>query len=189
MYRESLVRGPRASPSTLGATRMTEGTDIEDTVKAALQGLGVAFEIIEIDPAYADTADFCAHYGYSLDVCGNTIIVGSKREPRQYSACVVRGSDRLDVNKAVRKLMGVSRLSFASAQETQALTGMALGGVTVFALPKGLPVYVDEKLMALDYVVLGSGSRSSKVKVSPNVFRVLPGATIVRGLALPPRTA
>ena len=149
----------------------------------------MAFEIIEIDPAYADTADFCSHYGYSLDVCGNTIIVGSKREPRQYSACVVRGSDRLDVNKTVRKLIGVSRLSFASAQETQALTGMALGGVTVFALPEGLPVYVDEKLMALDYVILGSGSRSSKIKVAPDVFRVLPGAAVVSGLSMPPAKA
>ena len=32
---------------------------------------------------------------------------------------------------------------------------MMIGGVTPFALPAELPLYADEKLMALDYVILG----------------------------------
>jgi prolyl-tRNA editing enzyme YbaK/EbsC (Cys-tRNA(Pro) deacylase) len=64
-----------------------------------------------------------------------------------------------------------------------ALTGMEIGGVTVFALPPGLPIYVDEKLMALESVVLGSGGRASKIRISPEVFRRLPGASIVPGLS------
>jgi prolyl-tRNA editing enzyme YbaK/EbsC (Cys-tRNA(Pro) deacylase) len=46
-----------------------------------------------------------------------------------------------------------------------------------------LPIYVDDKLMALDWIVLGSGSRSSKIKTSPEVFRRLPNARIVAGLS------
>jgi prolyl-tRNA editing enzyme YbaK/EbsC (Cys-tRNA(Pro) deacylase) len=61
---------------------------------------------------------------------------------------------------------------------------MMLGGVTVFALPPDLPIYVDDKLMARDWVILGSGSRSSKIKISPDVFWRLPNATIVPGLAI-----
>ena len=114
---------------------MAQGTDIEKVVVANLAELEIPYELIEIDPAYADTAAFCQQYGYTLDVCGNTIVVASKRGPKQYSACVVLGSDRLDVNKTVRALMGVSRLSFASAGETESLTGMTVGGVTPFALP------------------------------------------------------
>jgi len=162
---------------------MTDAGSVEGRVRAVLDGLGVEFEVVRIDPAYADTAEFCARYGYSLDVSGNTIVVASKREPRQYSACVVSGSDRLDVNKTVRRLMGVSRLSFATAEQTTTLTGMDIGGVTVFALPDGLPVYVDEKLMGLEYVILGSGVRSSKIKVSPKVFLELPAAAVVPGLS------
>jgi prolyl-tRNA editing enzyme YbaK/EbsC (Cys-tRNA(Pro) deacylase) len=52
------------------------------------------------------------------------------------------GTTRLDVNHAVKRLMGVSKLSFASADETMALTGMVIGGVTIFALPPDLPIYV-----------------------------------------------
>ena len=157
--------------------------DIERRVVEVLGRLGVPYEWIEIDPAFADTAAFCMKYGSPLERAGNTIVVASKKEPRQYAACVVLATTRLDVNHAVRTLLGVSKVSFASADETMALTGMLLGGVTVFALPEDLPIYVDDKLMALDWIILGSGSRSSKIKTSPEVFRRLPNARIVAGLS------
>ena len=158
--------------------------DIERRVVAILDRLGVPYELIRIDPAFADTAAFCAKYGSPPEHAGNTIIVASKKEPKQYAACVVKATTRLDVNHAVRDLMGVSKVSFASADETMALTGMLIGGVTVFALPDDLPIYVDDKLVALDWVILGSGSRASKIKISPEVFRRVPGARVVAGLSL-----
>lgn len=164
---------------------MSEAGDaVERQVLSALDALGVPYEILRIDPAYADTAAFCERYGVPLDHSANTIVVASKKEPRQWAACVVKATTRLDVNHAVRRLMGVSKLSFASADETRALTGMMIGGVTVLALPQGLPIYVDDRLTALDWVVLGGGSRSWKVKTTPEIFRRLPGATIVSGLGV-----
>ena len=38
--------------------------------------------------------------------------------------------------------------------------------------------------MALDWLILGGGSRSTKIRTSPEVFRRLPGASIVPGLSL-----
>ena len=162
---------------------MTEIADIEEKVVEALGRLGLEYKVLECDPDYADTAAFCERYGYSPDACGNTIIVGSRREPKQYSACVVKASTRLNVNRTVRKLMGVSRLSFASAEETMALTGMMIGGVTPFVLPEDLPIYVDDKVLELDLVILGSGSRSSKIEISPRVFEALSNAKIVPELS------
>jgi prolyl-tRNA editing enzyme YbaK/EbsC (Cys-tRNA(Pro) deacylase) len=65
----------------------------------------------------------------------------------------------------------------------QAVTGMQVGGVTPFALPADLPLYVDARIMHLDWVILGGGGRSLKIKLSPEVFRKL-GAEIVPNLAL-----
>ncbi|HXJ79666.1 MAG TPA: YbaK/EbsC family protein [Candidatus Methylomirabilis sp.] len=161
------------------------GEKIEQRVAEVLGRLGLPYEVVRIDPAYADTAQFCQQYGFPMEQSANTIIVGSKKEPRQYAACVVKATTRLDVNHTVRKLMGVPRLSFATAEETMALTGMMIGGVTVFALPEGLPIYVDEALMACSYVILGGGSRSAKIKIAPAVFTRLPGAGIVAGLGAP----
>ena len=164
---------------------MSGKNGIEQEVVSNLERLGVPYEILECDPDYADTMAFSARYGYSPEVCGNTIIVASKRGQKKYSACVVKASTRLDVNHTLRKLMEVSRLSFASSAETMALTGMMVGGVTPFALPEDFPVYVDDQVMGLDHVILGSGSRSSKIKVSPNVFHSIPHVLIVSGLSIP----
>jgi prolyl-tRNA editing enzyme YbaK/EbsC (Cys-tRNA(Pro) deacylase) len=166
-----------------------DGTEIERKVIQVLDGLGLPYEVVRIDPAFADTAQFCERYGFAMDKSANTIIVASKKEPRQYAACVVKATRRLDVNHAVRKLMGVSRLSFATAEETMALTGMMIGGVTVFALPPELPIYVDDTLMECDHVILGSGSRSSKIKIAPAVFTRLPAARVIPGLSSLAETA
>jgi prolyl-tRNA editing enzyme YbaK/EbsC (Cys-tRNA(Pro) deacylase) len=83
----------------------------------------------------------------------------------------------------VRRLMSASKVSFASADETKAVTGMMIGGVTVFALPPDLPIYVDAAVMAPEWIILGGGSRSTKVKVAPEALRRVPNATIVSGLA------
>lgn len=164
---------------------MTEAGDIDQRVRQVLDALAIPYEIMAIDPALADTAVFCERYGVPLERSGNTIIVGSKKEPRRYAACVVAATRRLDVNHTVRRLLGVSRLSFASADETMAMTGMMIGGVTPLALPGDLPIYVDPALMAPDWIILGGGSRSTKVKITPAVFARLPQASVVADLSLP----
>ena len=164
---------------------MIGGDEIERRVVAMLDGLGVTYELHRIDPAFADTAAYCEKYGSSPEHAANTIIVASKKGPKQYAACVVKATRRLDGNHTVRRLMNASRISFASAEETRELTGMMIGGVTVLALPAELPIYVDDTLMDLPWIILGGGSRSLKIKVSPEVFRKLPGATVVAGLSNP----
>ena len=158
-------------------------TDSEQRVIAALEEIGLPFARITIDPAHADTTVFCAHYGYLPETSGNTIVVASKKEPKQFAACVVLATTQLDVNKRVRKLMGVSKASFASAEEMQALTGMEVGGVTPFSLPADLPLYVDSRVMALETVILGGGGRGLKIGISPEVFHKL-GAEVVADLGI-----
>lgn len=158
-------------------------TSPNPNIHSALDALDVPYERIEIDPAYADTAAFCEHYGYPLTQSGNTIIVASKKEPKQFAACVVLATTQLDVNKRVRKLMGVSRASFATADEMMALTGMQVGGVTPFALPEPLPLYVDARLVDLEWVILGGGGRDTKIKITPEVFTKL-GAEVITDLAI-----
>ena len=165
---------------------LADNDAIEARVRAVLNDLEIQdWEWIAIDPQYGDTADFCARYGYDLPHSANTIIVASKRGAAAYSACIVRACDRLDVNRRVRRLMGVSRASFASADETMELTGMMIGGVTALALPDGLPIYACERLLEMDYIILGAGSRSGKVKMPPQELSKLPGLEFIDGLSQP----
>jgi prolyl-tRNA editing enzyme YbaK/EbsC (Cys-tRNA(Pro) deacylase) len=159
------------------------GVADREQLEAALAALGVPYELFPCDPALADTAAFCAAYGFALEDSANTIVVAGKADPRRYAACIVLAPDRLDVNRTIRARLGTRRASFASADETRALTGMAIGGVTPFGLPADLPVWIDAAVMDRPRIVLGGGSRSWKVLAAPAILLALPNAEVVEGLA------
>lgn len=159
-------------------------------LRARLDALGAPYRLVACDPALADTAAFCAAYGYALEDSANTIVVVGKSTPPVYAACVLLATTRLDVNKTVKARLAVRRASFASAEETAALTGMAIGGVTPIGLPDGLPLLIDARVLERPEVVLGGASRSVKVVAPPALLLALPGAEVIEGLALaPPETA
>jgi prolyl-tRNA editing enzyme YbaK/EbsC (Cys-tRNA(Pro) deacylase) len=160
------------------------------TLERALAGLG-PYELFACDPALADTAAFCAAYGFAPEDSANTIVVVGKSQPPRYAACVVLATHRLDVNRVVRVRLGTRRASFASPDETRALTGQEIGGVTAFGLPPGLPLWIDAAVMTRERIVLGGGSRRWKVLAPPSILRALPTAEVVDGLAspAPPRQA
>lgn len=161
---------------------MADDRSIEPQVLATLDALGVTYEAIEIDPDLADTAAFCEHYGYAPEDSANCIVVASRDDEPVLAACVVLATTRLDVNKRARKLLGVRRLSFAPAELTAEVTGMTMGGVTPFALPDHLPLYVDHRVMERERVIVGGGSRSLKLLVPPDAL-VAAGAEVVTDLA------
>jgi prolyl-tRNA editing enzyme YbaK/EbsC (Cys-tRNA(Pro) deacylase) len=154
-------------------------------LELALAGRNVAYELFACDPALADTAAFCDAYGFDPEDSANTIVVIGKSSPPRYAACILLAPTRLDVNRVVRDRLGTRKASFASADETRALTGMEIGGVTPFGLPDDLPVWVDSAVMTRERIVLGGGSRSWKVIAPPSILLTLPNAEVVDGLANP----
>lgn len=158
-------------------------------LEAAVAPLRVAYELFACDPSLADTAAFCAAYGFDPEDSANTIVVIGKSDPPRYAACVTLAPYRLDVNRTVRDRLGTRKASFAPAEDTAALTGMQMGGVTVFGLPKDLPIWVDARVMTRGRIVLGGGSRSWKLVSTPAILRALPGMEVVEGLATDPRPA
>jgi prolyl-tRNA editing enzyme YbaK/EbsC (Cys-tRNA(Pro) deacylase) len=156
----------------------------EAAVLAAVERTGHPYEVVEIDPELADTGAFCEAYGYPLDTSANCILVASKDDPPILAACLALATTKLDVNKRVRKLLGVRKLSFAPAELTRQVTGMEIGGVTPFALPSDLPLYLDARVAACDRVVVGGGSRRLKLEVAPAAL-VAVGGEVIEDLAVP----
>ena len=156
-----------------------------DAVLEQLDALGLAYEVVPCDPDLADTAAFCAAYGYAPEDSANAIVVVGKSDPPSYVMCLVLSSTRLDVNRVVRKRMGVRRASFASAAQTMELTGMAIGGVTPFGVPGDLPVWIDARVVDRPQVIIGGGGRDRKLLVPPATLAGHPEVTVVEGLAMP----
>ncbi len=156
-----------------------------DAVLEQLDALGLEYEVVPCDPDLADTAAFCEAYGYAADDSANAIVVVGKSDPPSYVMCLVLSSTRLDVNRVVRKRMGVRRASFASAAQTMELTGMEIGGVTPFGVSGTVPLWVDARVMDRRSVIIGGGGRDRKLLVPPATLADHPDVTVVDGLAMP----
>jgi len=155
---------------------------IDAAVLDAMHSLGVTYEEMDCDPELADTARFCEAYGVPLERSANTILVASRRPEGHFAACLVLATVRLDVNGLVRQRLGVRKVSFADAEQTKELTGMEIGGVTIFGLPDHLPVWIDSGVLDHDWVVIGAGSRTAKIRLDPRELEGLAGFEIVPDL-------
>jgi prolyl-tRNA editing enzyme YbaK/EbsC (Cys-tRNA(Pro) deacylase) len=162
---------------------MTGAERLHPAVRRALEEASVPFDVMACDPDLADTAAFVEAYGIPLDRSANTILVASKGAEPTYVACVLLATTSLDVNTVVRREMGVRKASFARAEPTVELTGMEIGGVTPFGLPATLPILVDARVLDPDWIILGGGNRSSKLRVAPSVLHALGSLRVVPGLA------
>jgi prolyl-tRNA editing enzyme YbaK/EbsC (Cys-tRNA(Pro) deacylase) len=153
---------------TAAALESADATDAASVLVAA------------IDPAVADTAAFCERYEISMADGANCVIVQARRGERTwYAACLVRGSDRLDVNGAVRRHLGARKLSFAPMDDAVALTGMEYGGITPIGVPADWPILMDESVAGHDRLIVGSGIRGSKLLVSGGFLASLPNAEVL----------
>ena len=157
-------------------------SDTLPEIRELLEQSDHSFEVWDCDPDMADTAIFCEHYKVPPENSANTILIKSKTGESKFALCVLLAPHRLDVNHTVRKKLGARKVSFASADETREITGMEIGGVTPFGLPDEMSIWIDDNVMQRDYIILGGGNRTSKLKVDPQILNLLPGVEIVSGL-------
>ncbi len=154
-------------------------------VLESLKDVGATFEVIDCDPSFADTAEFCNNYGYSPNESANAILLEGKAESPVYALCVVLATTRINVNKVARKRLGTRKASFASAEVTKSLTGMEIGGVTPVGLPDDVPIWIDNLVMEASKVIIGAGSRNAKIYLSPDNLLRFPNTHIVENLSMP----
>ena len=94
-------------------------------------------QVAAIDPALADTAQFCETYGVTLEESANCVVIAAKRGSEvTYAACMVTATTRADVNGLVRRHLGARKASFGPVDVITSLTGMEYGGITPVGLPE-----------------------------------------------------
>ncbi|MGY4721157.1 YbaK/EbsC family protein [Naumannella cuiyingiana] len=136
--------------------------------------------VAPIDAELADTAAFCERYQVPLGASANCVIVEGRRgEQTTHAAVLVLATHRADVNKTVRKHLGVRKISFAPMETATSLTGMEYGGITPIGLPADWPVLVDEAVAAAGPVVIGAGVRAAKIMIDGADLARLPGAEVL----------
>jgi prolyl-tRNA editing enzyme YbaK/EbsC (Cys-tRNA(Pro) deacylase) len=174
----------------LGSLRWLPAPDAAELlappVAAALGSLRSPAWVAEIDDSLADTAAFSDAYAVPLEASANCVVVAARRAGvTTMAACLVLATTRADVNGLVRRHLGARKASFAPQDVAVAESGMAYGGITPVGLPAGWPVLVDPAVAAADWVVIGSGTRGSKLAVTGAAVAALPGAEVLPGLGQP----
>ncbi|HEY4161065.1 MAG TPA: YbaK/EbsC family protein [Candidatus Saccharimonadales bacterium] len=130
-----------------------------------------------INPELSDTAQFCEHYKIGPGEGANCVIIEARRADRiWYAACMILGTDRVDINGAVRRYLDARKVSFASMSDATSLTGMEYGGITPIGLPGDWPILVDTRVANAGRVIIGSGIRRSKLLVPGSLLAGLPNA-------------
>ena len=148
--------------------------------------LAEQINVAPIDETLADTAAFCDAYGIRLEDSANCIVVAGKRgDEVTYAACIVLATTRADVNSAVRKLLGVRKVSFAPMDEATALTGMEYGGITPLGLPGEWRILCDSRITEVHSAIIGAGIRGAKIALPGSVLAQLPGVEVIEDLAKP----
>ncbi len=79
---------------------------------------------------------------------------------------VLVAGDRRGEAAAIAEEMGTSAASLADAEMVRTSTGYAIGGVSPFDLPEGLPVLVDDSLARFDIVYPAAGTPDSMVRMT-----------------------
>jgi Cys-tRNA(Pro) deacylase len=98
---------------------------------------------------------------------------------RRYVMACVTGHTRLDP-KSVRTHLPAEwkRLSFATAEEIQAVTGYVQGAVTPLCLPDDVPVIFDEAIARCAKVNISSGDPMAGLELDPQDLIVLARAEL-----------
>lgn len=96
-----------------------------------------------------------------------------------YVLVVVPGDQRLSLEK-VRLTVGAGRVTLASKQEVERITGYTVGAVSVIGFRQGgVLTFVDGGVLDLEQVIISSGRPDAGLELScDDLLRALPGAQV-----------
>lgn len=148
---------------------------IDTKVTRLLESKKVPYRLLPHDEPVYTVAAAAAQRGVIQEEMVKSILLRDKN--RRYVMACVTGDVRLDP-KAVRAHLGDEwkRLSFASAEEIQQITGYVQGAIAPLCLPKDVPVIFDEGIARCQKVNISSGDPMAGLELDPQDLKRLAGA-------------
>ena len=136
-------------------------TDATRRICEHLDSLGIAYEKLEHEPVTTSEAAAGARAS-RMEEGAKALIV---KADGKYYHLIISAVLRAD-NKKLRTLIGARKLRFANADELFELTGCRPGAVPPFGNLFGLPVLMDDALLAEDTVYFNCGSHTISLRLS-----------------------
>lgn len=125
-------------------------------VAVALAALGIPYQVFR----HAGPVHSLEHAAHERNQVPEQVVrsILFRTGEGQYTMVLVAGPQQISW-PALRRFLGQSRLTMATAEEVLAVTGYQIGAVAPFGLPAPIPILLDESVLAQTEVSLGSGTR------------------------------
>ena len=136
-------------------------TEITRRILEHLGSLDISYGKLEHEPVTTSEAAAGARAS-RIEQGAKALIV--KADDRYYHL-ILSAALRVDNNK-LRKVLGTRRVRFATAEELFELTGCLPGAVPPFGNLFGLPVLMDDALLAEDTVYFNCGSHTVSLRMA-----------------------
>ena len=91
--------------------------------------------------------------------------------------CLISGRDRVDPG-SVAAVAGEVSVRPATARETSALTGYAIGAVPPFGHGRDVRIVMDQDLCSNQWVWAAAGTREARFRIAPRTLRMLANAVV-----------
>ena len=152
-----------------------------ENVRAYLEPFGLVDRIQEFEVSSA-TVELAA---IALGTEGARIAKTISLRGRPDGCVIIVCAGDMKIDNAKFKARFGYRPRMLTADEALAMTGHAVGGVCPFALPEGVPVYLDLSLRRFDTVYPAAGSSNSTVKLSCEELERASGALSWEDVCIP----
>lgn len=98
------------------------------------------------------------------EIIGDSVVHTHKtrKVPPEFAAAFVTADTHADLNGVVKHTLEVSKVSFAPIDAAVEATGMESGGMSPIGLPDDWPLLVDQHVLSIPKLYLGSVIRPSK---------------------------
>jgi len=151
-------------------------TSSRDRVRGFVRELGLESRILEFEHS-TKTAQMAADAaGCELGQIVKSLVFVVDGRP---IVALVAGDRRGDGDAIARATGGV-RVSFADADTVREATGYAIGSVSPFDLPDGLPILIDDSLSRFDVLYPAAGTQSAMIRLNRDELLAIVGGRVAR---------
>ncbi len=133
---------------------------VTQKIVALLDSSGVDYTVKK-HAATPTSEDSARERGEPLKIGAKALLLKCKKE---FVLVVLPADKRLEM-KALRRVLGSSKLRFATEEELKELTGLEKGAVPPFGNFLGIEMIVDAKLFDEEWMAFNAGSLTMSVKM------------------------
>ena len=143
-------------------------TEISTPVTRALDAQNISYRIFQHPGPIESLEQAASERGQTPDQVIRSIVFRLSQD--EYVMVLMAGAAQVNWG-ALRKYLGVSRVTMATPDELRTVAGYEIGAVAPFGLPRPMRVIADPRVFEPDEISIGSGVRGITVILSSQALQ------------------